>query len=93
MAIRLVVTFHALPGKGTDFARAFAPIVQEVRSEKGCEQYELFVSQENPDKLVLLELWSDQGSLDAHSAAIRDRGSSPTAPFRAEAPSMERYGG
>jgi len=93
MAIRLVVTFKAQPGKGSDLAQAFAPVIQEVLKEKGCEQYELFSSRDHPDKLVLLELWSDQECLDAHSAANRARGPSPTAPFRDGPPTLERYPG
>jgi quinol monooxygenase YgiN len=91
MAVRLVVTFRALPGKGADFAKAFAPVIAEVHKEPGCEQYELFVSQDDPDKLVLLERWSNQETFDMHSAANRARGPSPTAPFRGGAPVLERY--
>ncbi len=91
MAIRLVVTFKANPGKGSDFAKAFAPVIEAVQKEKGCEQYELFRSQEDPDKLVLLERWTDQASLDAHGEAMRARGPSPTTPFRAGNAAAERY--
>jgi quinol monooxygenase YgiN len=91
MAIRLVVTFSALPGKGKDFAEAFAPVIEEVHKEPGCQQYELFVSRDDPDKLVLLEKWADEATLDAHSAANRARGPSPTAPFRGGPATLERY--
>jgi quinol monooxygenase YgiN len=37
-----------------------------VREEPGCEQYELFVSTERPDNVVLLERWSDADTLQAH---------------------------
>ena len=35
--------------------------------EPGCEQFEVFQSALNSDKLVLLERWSDQAALDAHA--------------------------
>ena len=35
--------------------------------EPGCEQFEVFQSMVNPDKLTLLERWTDQGALDAHA--------------------------
>jgi len=35
--------------------------------EPGCEQFEVFQSVLNPDKLALLERWSDQAALDAHA--------------------------
>ena len=35
--------------------------------EPGCEQFEVFQSVLNPDRLALLERWSDQAALDAHA--------------------------
>src|SRR6516162_481118 len=37
------------------------------RQDDGCEQFEVFQSAADPDKLVLLELWKDQAALDAHA--------------------------
>ncbi len=91
MAVRLVVTFRVLPGKAQDFAQAFAPIIEEVHGEPGCEQYELFASLQDPDKLVLLERWTDQATLDAHLEENRRRGPSPTEPYRAAPGVLERY--
>ena len=67
MSVRLVVTITAAPGKGAEFAQAFRGRCEEVMQEPGCEQFEVFQSAVNPDKLVLLELWRDQAALDAHS--------------------------
>ena len=92
MAVRLVVTFQAKQGKGADFAKAFAPVIKDVQQEPGCEQYELFRGEEDPDKLVLLERWTSAEMLDQHMELLRARGPSPTAEFRAEgAPTLERY--
>jgi quinol monooxygenase YgiN len=66
MAIRLVITLNAAPGKGGDFLQALKGRCKEVATEPGCEQFEVFQSAVNPDKLVLLELWKDQAALDAH---------------------------
>ena len=66
MALRLVLTLHAAPGRGADFAAAFRKRCEEVRTEPGCEQFEIFVSADDPDKLVLLERWSDAAALEAH---------------------------
>jgi quinol monooxygenase YgiN len=76
-----------------DFAQAFAPQIAETLKEPGCEQYELFRSESDPEKLVLLERWSSAEDLDVHMGVLRARGPSPTAPFRAEgsAMAMERY--
>ena len=67
MAIRLIVTVTAAPGRGTELAELYKARCAEVMSEPGCEQFEIFQSAVNPEKLVLLERWTDQASLDAHS--------------------------
>jgi quinol monooxygenase YgiN len=67
MAIRLIISLSAAPGRGADFAKAFKARCAEVRTEPGCEQFEVFTSADDPDKLVLLERWSDQAALDAHA--------------------------
>jgi len=93
MAVRLIVTFTAKPGKGAEMAAAFAPAAEVVLKEKGCEQYEMFQSASNPEKLVLLERWTTAEDLDVHSEAMRARGPSPIAAFRDEnvAPALERF--
>ena len=93
MAVRLIVTFTAKPGKGAEMAAAFAPAAAEVLKEKGCEQYEMFQSTSNPEKLVLLERWATAEDLDVHGEAMRARGPSPIAAFRDEnvAPVLERF--
>jgi quinol monooxygenase YgiN len=37
-----------------------------VMKEPGCEQFEMFRSVVDPDKLAILERWTDQAALDAH---------------------------
>jgi len=73
MAIRLVITIMAAPGKGSELAQAFSSRCAEVTPEPGCEQFEIFQSAVNPDKLVLLELWTDQAALDVHGEANKTR--------------------
>jgi quinol monooxygenase YgiN len=67
MAIRLIVTITAAAGKGAELAEAYKARCAEVIREPGCEQFELFQSVINPDKLAILERWTDAGSLDAHA--------------------------
>jgi quinol monooxygenase YgiN len=67
MAVRLVVTITAAPGKGSELAQAYRARCAEVMQEPGCEQFEIFQSVVNPDKLALLERWTDQAALDAHA--------------------------
>jgi len=67
MAVRLVVTFQAAPGKGVELALAMKARCEVSRQDAGCEQFEVFQSVVDPDKLVLLELWKDPAALDAHA--------------------------
>ena len=67
MAIRLVVTITAKAGKGSELAQAYKARCAEVMREPGCEQFEVFQSIVNPDKLALLERWVDQAALDVHA--------------------------
>jgi quinol monooxygenase YgiN len=67
MAIRLAVTIAVAPGKGTALAEAYKARCAEVMREPGCQQFEVFQSVVNPDKLTLLERWTDQEALDAHA--------------------------
>jgi quinol monooxygenase YgiN len=67
MAVRLVVTFHAAPGRGAELAQAMKARCAVSRQDAGCEQFEVFQSVLDPDTLVLLELWQDQAALDAHA--------------------------
>lgn len=73
MALRLIVTISAAPGKGSELAQAYRARCAEVVQEPGCEQFEVFQSVVNPDKLALLERWSDQAALDVHSQANNTR--------------------
>jgi len=67
MQVRLVVTITAAPGKGGELAAIYRGRCADVMREPGCEQFEVFQSAVDPDKLVLLELWKDQAALDVHA--------------------------
>jgi len=78
MAIRHVITIQVAAGQAAGFASAFKALQAVVRQEEGCEQYELFQSLDDPDKMVLLERWASQELLDQHMAAEHTRDSSAT---------------
>jgi len=77
MAVRLIISITAAPGKGAELAEAFRGRCAEVMKEPGCQQFEVFQSVLNPDKLSLLELWEDQAALDAHAQANTTRAPLP----------------
>ena len=90
MSVRLVISFDAVPGKGDEFAQAFAKRCQEQRKDAGCLQFEVFRSVENPDKFALLELWESQAALDAHARLNEGRPALPPG-LRAGAGQREDY--
>lgn len=71
MSIRHVVTIQVAPGRADEFARAFKALQTSALKQDGCEQYELFESVDEPDRLVLLERWASQELLDKHIEAER----------------------
>jgi quinol monooxygenase YgiN len=90
MAVRLVVTINAMPGKGKELAEVFKARCADVMREPGCEQFEVFQSVLNPDKLTLLELWKDQAALDVHAKVNETRAPLPPG-LRGEGGSREDY--
>ena len=77
MAVRLIITIGAAPGKGDEFAAAFRGRCEEVMQEPGCLQFEVFQSVLDPDKLTLLELWEDAAALEAHGKVNATRAPFP----------------
>ncbi len=77
MSVRLVIAITAAPGKGAELARVLAGRCREVVQEPGCEQFEVFQSAVNPDRLTLLELWKDQAALDVHAQVNTTRAPLP----------------
>jgi len=90
MAVRLVVSITAEPGKGNELARVFKDRCTDVMKEPGCEQFEVFQSVLNPDRLALLELWKDQAALDVHAGVNATRAPLPPG-LRADGGSREDY--
>ncbi len=64
MAIRQVITFRLKPGAGRAFLEGFSPIVDKVRLEDGCEQYDLYAHVSEPEVFVMLERWRDLSCLE-----------------------------
>jgi quinol monooxygenase YgiN len=76
MAIRHVVTIQVAAGKAASFASAFKALQTVAQEEEGCEQYELFQSLDDPDRMVMLERWANKDLLDKHMEAERARNAS-----------------
>jgi quinol monooxygenase YgiN len=55
IAIRLIVTVNAAPGKGSEWAKVYPDRCADTEKEPGCEHFESSQSLVNSDKIVLLE--------------------------------------
>src|SRR6266702_2473343 len=54
-------------GKGLRAGPGLQGSLRGTAQEPGCEQFEIFQSVANPDRLALLERWVDQAALGAHA--------------------------
>lgn len=67
MSLRLIVSMRAMPGKGNELAQVYRERCPGIAQEPGCEQFEVFQSVVDPDRLVLLEQWRDAEALAVHA--------------------------
>ena len=65
-----VIAFHrAKPGKERALREALLALCGPTRGERGCINYDLHVSAEDPGLLVFHENWVSKEDLDAHLAS------------------------
>ncbi|MGH6792707.1 MAG: putative quinol monooxygenase [Methyloceanibacter sp.] len=65
-----VIAYHrSKPGKEQALRKALLAVCAPTRLEKGCLNYDLHVSPDDPGLLVLHENWESKADLDAHLAA------------------------
>ena len=64
-----VIAYHrAKPGKERALREALLKVCAPTRGEKGCLNYDLHVSPDDPGLLVFHENWESMADLDAHLA-------------------------
>lgn len=68
MSLSVVATIIAKPEYRAEVRQALVAVVAPSRAEAGCLQYDLHVSRDDPDRLVMLERWQDDATLDRHMA-------------------------
>lgn len=90
MPVRLVIRMNAQPGKGGELLKVFKARCDDVMKEPGCEQFEIFQSGLDPDRLTLLELWKDAAALAVHAEVNKTRAPLPPG-LRAEGGTREDY--
>lgn len=70
MEVKLLVTYTAKPGCREQFVREVVTqgVLDAVRAEDGCRQYEYFFSVENENVVLLRECWESEAHLRTHIA-------------------------
>jgi quinol monooxygenase YgiN len=58
------------PGEVARLRPAFDASITSSRAEWGCLSYDYGVDIEDPDRILIVETWSDQAALDAHAARV-----------------------
>jgi len=65
-----VIAYHrAKPGKEGALRDALLAVCEPTRAEKGCINYDIHVSPDDPGLLVFHENWESKADLDAHLAS------------------------
>jgi quinol monooxygenase YgiN len=65
--VRLLVELDVKPDHSEQFVAMFQEeFISRSRTEKGCEQYELWRDSASPSKMTIVEVWNTQEDLDTH---------------------------
>ena len=83
MSITVNLYYTGTNGNARKFAEEMVAsgIVDAVRAEEGNERYEYFFPMDDPETVLLIDRWRDQGAIDFHHksemmkqiAALRDK--------------------
>ena len=67
--VKLVVEYVVKEGHANDVIAMFADtFIPNSRSESGCEFYQLWQDNQNPNKMCVVEIWSSMADLEHHIA-------------------------
>jgi len=64
----IFVVYECLPGKRQAFIERVNAegIADEVRKENGCVRYDYYLSEKNPDEILLIEAWETKEHQQIH---------------------------
>lgn len=67
--LTVIAYMRAAPGKRDDLRQALEALLEPTSTEKGCINYDLHQSIQDPDRFFFYENWESEADLDAHLAA------------------------
>ncbi len=66
----IVAGFITIEDEGREaFFQAVVPVVAATRAEAGCQEYTFSPDPDDPNRIMLFEIWDDQASLTDHLAS------------------------
>ncbi|WP_300452509.1 putative quinol monooxygenase [Accumulibacter sp.] len=68
MSLSIIASIVAHPEHRETVRQALSAMLTPTRAEAGCRQYDLHVDQADPNRMVMIERWTDDAALDAHVA-------------------------
>ena len=78
MAIGVIATLKVQDGKGDEFEAVFRDLAAQVRAnEPGNKLYQVFKSRKEANTYVVMEIYQDQGALEAHGKSDHFRAAGP----------------
>jgi quinol monooxygenase YgiN len=63
---RVIVTMEVKEGKKQEALKTLIPLAELGRKKQGNIAYDIYSSTENPNELVLDQLWSNKAAFDKH---------------------------
>lgn len=69
MSISRIGDMQAKPGRAEELRDFLISILPMIRSAEGCESVQLYQSEENPSKFIMIEVWE---SMDSHQASVKN---------------------
>lgn len=67
--VTVVAEISAKPGSEEELKNVLLSVIDSVRKEDGCIQYDLHVSNSEPGKFLFYENWESPEALQKHSTA------------------------
>lgn len=67
MPLSVFAVIEAKPGTEAELRNGLFNLVAKVREEDACLLYELYTSEEHPERFIMHELWTDAAGLAAHN--------------------------
>jgi len=92
MAAGVILEVKAKPGTGDELVAFFRSILPETRAHDGCTSVETLRNSDDPDQVVVVEVWESREQYEKYLAWQRDRGTSARLIGRlAESPSIRHF--